>query len=285
MRRIGLKLDRDFKVSPSYKELYGGHDILKFLYKIGVRTLETPVGPETNQDELFEHIRECIAAGFIISLHPYTERQAENPAHFSLEENNPCKIFHQAIFQVCNKSAQLQQTEAVVNIHPAAEHIQFSRKGMMEKSIAFYKWANYWCQDNAPMVKPVAELQIGPNKEEDIRRIGDCYDELLEIATKTNVGICWDFGHAFMNTLRFDVPLYPPDELIKHISHVHCHDVSFEDHQPLIHNKVPWQNFLEILSKNNFKGTIILEVIPQNFLSAGGLVSLTGSIKSIKKVI
>lgn len=285
MPRIGLKLDYKFAEDPNYRKLYGELDILKFLYKLGVRALETPVGPEMEEEEITEHIKLCTGAGLNLSFHPYSESRAANPTHFSLEDKNICRVFHETIFRLADYAASLQQFETVVNIHPAAGHIKFDRDELLEKSIEFFHWAKSWCRANATRVIPVAELQIKPNVDEDIRRLGDNYDELLEIVRHTAVRICWDFGHAYMNTKRFGGPLYPPDELLPHITHVHCHDADAEDHRPLEYDNVPWKDFLTTLLDIGFDGTIILEIPPQSFLSANGLNSLIGSVNSLLRMI
>jgi sugar phosphate isomerase/epimerase len=88
-----------------------------------------------------------------------------------------------------------------------------------------------------------------------------------------------------MNTKRFGDPLYPPDELIPHITHVHCHDANDEDHHPLEYGNVPWKNFLTMLLDAGFDGSIILEITPQSFLSANGLNSLIDSVNTLARII
>ncbi len=260
-----MKIDYKFNENPCYKELYGERDILDFLYKIGIRALETPVGPEMDENGITEHINRCIRSGFSLSLHPYTEMGEANPAHFSPGSENACKIFHESVLLLADTAAHLQGVEAVVNIHPAAESIKYDRSELLDRSTEFFGWAQDWCRAKALHVRPVAELQIRPNRDEPIQRLGDRYSELLEIAKQTGIGICWDFGHAYMNSKRFSDPLYPPDELIRYITHVHCHDASDDDHQPLGTGKVPWEDFLDILLRAGFDGTIILEVTPPQF--------------------
>ncbi|UCE38820.1 MAG: sugar phosphate isomerase/epimerase, partial [Thermoplasmata archaeon] len=114
------------------------------------------------------------------------------------------------------------------------------------------------------------------------QRIGDTYDELLEIVTRSHIQACWDFGHAYLNTQRYGVQLYPPEGLLPHIGHVHCHDVHSDDHHPLVYNTVPWQDFIKLLINSGFNGSIILEVPPSNFLEAGGIRSLANSLKALE---
>jgi sugar phosphate isomerase/epimerase len=142
-------------------------------------------------------------------------------------------------------------------------------------------WANEWCGQNAPDVQVVAELQFSPDAEEDMLRIGDTYDELLELAMRCEIPTCWDFGHAYFNTQRLGVPLYPPEALLERIGHVHCHDVCHMDHCPLIYDTVPWKDFIRLLIEKDFDETIIIEVPPSAFLAAGGLESVNRSIEAL----
>ena len=129
------------------------------------------------------------------------------------------------------------------------------------------------------------ELQISPNADEPRQRIGDTYDELLEVAERSGVDACWDFGHAYWNTRRYGWPLYPPEALLPHIRHVHCHDVfGGEDHQPLVYGAVPWRDFLTLLTDHGFDGRVILEVPPTEFPKAGGLQSLLDSVQALNDV-
>ncbi len=93
---------------------------------------------------------------------------------------------------------------------------------------------------------------------------------------------CWDFGHAYMNHLRYDVPLYPPQEFLPHVGHVHCHDVCGDDHHPLEYDTVPWKEFIRMLIDSGFDDRIILEVPPANFVKAGGIQSLIRSIEALQ---
>ncbi|MHC4413651.1 MAG: sugar phosphate isomerase/epimerase family protein [Planctomycetota bacterium] len=130
-------------------------------------------------------------------------------------------------------------------------------------------------------MRPVAELQIRPNPDEGIQRIGDRYEELLEVVTGSDCGACWDFGHAVMNARRFETPLDPPKALLRRFVHVHCHDVDGDDHRPLIHGNVPWPRFLDMLAAHGFDGAVILEVPPANFLADGGLDALKRSLEAL----
>jgi sugar phosphate isomerase/epimerase len=88
-----------------------------------------------------------------------------------------------------------------------------------------------------------------------------------------------------LNTQRYGVQLYPPEGLLPRIGHVHCHDVHSDDHHPLVYNTVPWKDFIRLLINSGFDGSIILEVPPSKFLDAGGIHSLTYSLKALENWI
>lgn len=279
--RIGIKIDIGFSENEDYRLLYGDRDILPYLRSLGVEAVETPVGLDTDEQALQEHIRTCIEAGLLVSLHPYTELTPSNPAHFSPTEDNPCLRLHRRFLEIAGETAALQQTETMVNIHSAAAPLDIPRRDLVDQSVRFFRWARKWCEANAPQVQPVAELQIRPNPDEPVQRIGDFYAELNEVVQRSQVGACWDLGHAVMNANRFDLPLYPPDDWLPRVTHIHCHDVGPEDHQPLIFGNVPWEQFLQSLLPHGFEGTVILELTPDRFLPYEGLADLQRSIGAL----
>jgi sugar phosphate isomerase/epimerase len=283
---IGLKLDIGFSEDETCRRLYGERDILSYLRELGIEAVETPVGPETQPHVLREHIARCINAGLKISLHPYSEATIFNPAYFSPAADNPCRVLHERFLSLAAEAARMERSPTVVNIHAAAGSSEESRQHLVDESIAFFSWAGRWCRQNAPEVGVTVELQISPNADEPRLRIGDTYEELLGIATQSEVRACWDFGHAYWNAYRYGWPLHPPDALLPRIGHVHCHDVRHddiggEDHQPLVYHTVPWRDFLTLLAGNGFDGRIILEVPPTEFPKAGGLPSLVDSVQAL----
>jgi len=282
---IGLKLDIGFAQEELYRRLYGTRDVLPFLKELGFEAVEAPVGPGTDLGRLREHIACCTEAGLKVSLHPYSESSSFNALYFSPEAGNPCRQMHERFLAIAGEVTQMQKCPTVVNIHGAAAGIDEAREQLLSRSIAFFTWAGQWCRDNAPEVVVTVELQMSPDPGEPRQRIGDTYAELLDVATQSGVKACWDFGHAFWNTRRFGWPIAPPEELLRRIVHVHCHDASTEDHQPLVHGAVPGREFIDLLVAHGFNGRVILEVPPDSFLrSAGGIQSLIDSAKALKNL-
>jgi sugar phosphate isomerase/epimerase len=282
---IGLKLDIGFSENEEYERLYGRRDVLSYLRALGVEAVETPVGPDTDMDELREHITRCIGAGMKVSLHPYSEGTDCNPAFFQAEAGNSCRGMHERFFAMAEEATRLQAYPTIVNIHGAAGTTAESRPQLVDKSVAFFTWAGDWCRRNAPHVTVTAELQISPSRRESRVRIGDNYDELLTVAERSGAIACWDLGHAWRNMHRYGGDLYPPAALLKRIGHVHCHDVNDDDHQPLIYGTVPWRDFMRLLMGNGYDGRIILEVPPSGFIDAGGIETLTTSVSALHDFI
>jgi sugar phosphate isomerase/epimerase len=284
---IGLKLDIGFAEDEVCRRLYGGREILPYLQELGFEAVETPVGPETRPETLRAHVARCVEAGLKVSLHPYSEGSIFNPAYFSPRADNPCRVLHERFLAAAGEITRLQHYPTVVNIHAAAGTGTDARQDLLQQSVAFFSWAAAWCRQNAPDVGVTVELQISPNPDEPRQRLGDTYAELLEIATQSGVRVCWDFGHAYWNAFRYGRPLDPPDALLPHIGHVHCHDVRHddhggEDHQPLVYGTVPWRDFIKLLTDHGFDGRLILEVPATEFLKAAGLPSLIASARALQ---
>ncbi len=282
--RIGFKLELDFAASLLYAELFGQKNILECIGNAGVRQVEVPLGPETRADTIADFAETVAGAGFAISLHPYAERSAFGPAAFEADTRNPCRVFYERIFRFADSLARPGKGPAIVNIHPSADVARVERAILLERSIGFFTWAVSFCALNCPGAVPVAELQISPNRGEEILRIGDRFEELGIISEASGCGLCWDFGHAWLNRMRYGYPDEPPPGLLEKIHHVHCHDVNVEDHQPLVYHRVPWRRYLSLLRDSGFNETVILEVPPASFIDAGGLETFTGSVEAIKMI-
>ena len=203
---------------------------------------------------------------------------------FSPTEGNLCRRAHERFFALAEEAAQIHGNTTMINVHSAAA-VENTREELLDRSLDFFRWSRTWCQEHAPGVRVVAELQIAPIAGAKVRRIGDSYNELMSVLRGGDVDACWDFGHAFMNTQRFGQPLDPPNEFLTRVAHVHCHDVDEEDHQPLLFGNVPWERFLEMLVENGFEGTVILEVPAPHFLAKGGLDALRQSVVALRQVV
>lgn len=279
--KIGLKLDADFDRDAGYRELYGTADVPGRLRDLGVEAVEIPLGTESDHDDIVGQARRCLTAGLRVSFHPYSEGLPANPAYFDGPSSEPAALHARLLAMAAAVAGE--QGDTVVNIHPAAVADDgVSRRALVDRSVRFFAWARSWCDEHAPQVRPVAELQIAPNFGEQIIRIGDTPSELAEVVTGSGVGACWDVGHAVINHRRFGTAEDPPDALLGRISHVHCHDVDETDHRPPRHGDAPWRRFLEQLAATGYAGTVVIEVTPPAFLAAGGLGAVEEALAAVR---
>ena len=282
--RIGLKLDLDFDRSDAYQRLFGGGSVPARLQELGIQAVEFPLGPNSDLAEVAGKAHDCRNVGLRVSFHPYTEGHEANPAHFEGPASLPAMV-HQRFFALAAGLSR-DQGETIVNVHPAAAAVDwFSRVELLERSVHFFSWANGWCAQHAPDVRPVAELQVEPEEDEGLIRIGDTPVELARIVEHSGVSACWDVGHSEWNNQRFGTTQHPTEELWKRIAHVHCHDVNEGDHRVLRRGDTHWRRFLRKLSHTDYAGTVVIEVAPHTFLDAGGLSALEESIAAVAEAI
>jgi sugar phosphate isomerase/epimerase len=281
--RIGIKLTLGFDRDPAYQALSSHSDFLSDLTSLGVECTETAIGPDTEEQQLRSHTDRCIEAGLCLSLHPYSERTPANPAHFEERGTNACMELHRRFLTLASGLARRQGLPVVVNIHPAADHGDpMERSALVEQSVAFFEWCRHYTEMLEGTVLPVAELQIAPSAEERFIRVGDRFDEAEAIARRAGVGVCWDFGHSYLNCLRNHTDDRPPPSFTETVTHVHCHDVLRHDHEPLLFGTVPWQAYLRLLGEADFNGIVVLEVPAQGFLQRGARSALVHSIDALR---
>jgi sugar phosphate isomerase/epimerase len=283
--RIGVKLDQEFETNKAIREIFGSKPVLKILKGLGIEAIETAVGPSTDLIVFKEHLQKCVTAGFVCSIHPYTERKNQNPVFFLNNNENDCIDFHEKIFKIASWITSLQSEKLVINIHSAAATSDIPRHVQLENSILFFKWVKKWCDLNCPEIVPVIELQIAPGPDEQIIRIGDTFDELEIISHESDCGICWDFGHSFLNLLRYRSCDKPSFNLLKMLKHIHCHDVKKDDHHPLLYDNVPWKNYLTNAIEGGFNGTVIIEVPFEWYVYEEGIAGLERSIEKVRTVM
>ena len=282
--RIGFKLDLDFDRSEAYQRLFGGGSVPVQLKELGIQAVEFPLGPTSGLEEVADKAHDCRNAGLHVSFHPDTEGHEANPAHFEGPRSPPAMV-HQRFFELAADVSR-DQGETIVNVHPAAgPAYRGPRVKLLERSVRFFSWANDWCAQHASDVRPVAELQVEPEKEEELIRIGDTPVELAQVVERSGVAACWDVGHSEWNNRRFGTPKHPSGELWKRIAHVHCHDVDEGDHRVLRRGDAHWRRFLQNLTETDFDGTVVIEVAPQSFLDVGGLGALEESFAAVTEAV
>ena len=102
---------------------------------------------------------------------------------------------------------------------------------------------------------------------------GIYYEKLVSAVKEinsSNIGICWDMGHAYCNILRKLLAENPPEEFISEVVHTHIHDLHPETkstHWPLSCRTIPLQRYINYLKENKYSGIYNLEFSPNKFKS------------------
>ncbi len=99
---------------------------------------------------------------------------------------------------------------------------------------------------------------------------GHSYQGLLEIRERAGhgaIGFCWDLGHAHRNVLEEKIPPAAPPEFLRHVIHVHLHDLApdGQTHWPLTERRLPLGAYLGALSALNYQGVYNIELYPSRW--------------------
>ena len=85
---------------------------------------------------------------------------------------------------------------------------------------------------------------------------------LLEDVDDENFGICWDFGHAYYNTLEWNLHELPPEEFLRNTIHTHIHSIyKGITHFSLSQGDLPLERWVRLLLEADYNGLFILELI------------------------
>jgi len=235
----------------------------------------------------------CLQSGLKMNLHPYTNGEA-NPACFEDKEGNTARETGRRFLEIAHKAGRIQGRRTVLILHGAStadvqdcSDVREERNFFRERTHHFFNWLEKYAISKELNVLIVSELQIAPAPEEHFFRIGDSYAEVLETLRGTDLGICWDTGHAYFAHLRKGLPLIPPEDFTRKVRHVHLHDVrAGEDHQPLSAGTIPLPQYLALLRRFNFSGDITLEFSPDAIASYGSFDEvMRDCLKRVKKVL
>ena len=254
----------------------GVDDPLREIAGLGLKTVEFSLKPGFKEEDMRFLLDRCLKAGLGINLHPYTNDE-HNPACFEDKEGNVARETGRRFLEIAHMAGRVQGKKTVLILHGAStvdiedcSGTGEDKSFFLERSRCFFRWLEKYVLEKELEILIVSELQITPSPEEHFFRVGDSYTEVLETVKGTDLGLCWDTGHAYFAHLRKGISLIPPEDFIKKVRHVHLHDVrAGEDHQPLSAGTIPLPEYLKLLGKFNFSGDITLEFSPYAVASYG----------------
>ena len=99
------------------------------------------------------------------------------------------------------------------------------------------------------------------------------------------IGICWDMGHSYSNTVNYNHPLFPPKEFLERVTHTHIHDLgpTGRTHWPFKENNVPLKENIELLKSAGYSGIYNLELSFDRFADDPEIKEMViGSIRALR---
>jgi len=113
---------------------------------------------------------------------------------------------------------------------------------------------------------------------------GTTFSEVADMHRETGhpaVGVCWDMGHGYSNYHNnFDGnPLVPPRDFIAETIHTHIHDLGPDGktHWPFLENRVPLEQYTDLLRAAGYGGVYNLELSFDRF---SGEPDIRGCLKN-----
>ncbi len=290
----GIKLEADFSRHPDWQKVFAGvNDPLQAIADLGLKTVEFSLKPGFREEEMQVLLGGCLEHGLEMNLHPYTAG-AHNPACFEDKVGNVARETGRCFLEIAHSAGRIQGRRTRLIFHGAstADLHELPRLGeeksfFLKRTNHFFKWLEAYAKEKGLNVLIVSELQLAPSPEEHFFRIGDSYREVLETIGGTDLGLCWDTGHAYFGHLRKGLSLIPPEDFVRKVKHVHLHDVQAgEDHQPLSAGTIPLRKYLMLLRQFNFSGDITLEFSPRAIASCGSFEEvIEDSLKRMKEAL
>ncbi len=243
-------------------DLDQGLDRLK---QAGITSIEIKATPDPDPEAWVRIVNDLLEREFYLTFHA--------SGRFRYPVN-----YQWVIQDVCRITEKLQRNFSLDSflwiIHPLHD-VGKDRALIYQNNLHYLKEFIDATQD-LPIVLALENLR---NREDNERlHVGDTYQEILTILNEIendNLGICWDFGHACAMEELGQERLYPPTEFLRRVVHCHVHDCKQQiTHLPPGTGRIPWENYLRLLSENNFSGIFNMEVVPykmkdpSNFLAS-----------------
>jgi sugar phosphate isomerase/epimerase len=287
-------MEADFYEHPGWQKVFSGiDDPLQKIAGLGLKTVEFSLKPGFKEKEMQFLLDRCLKHGLGMNLHPYTGGE-HNPACFEDKSGNVARETGRCFLEIAHRAGRIQGRRTGLILHGASTadiqelpRLRKEKSFFLKRTNHFFKWLEAYAQEKELKVLIVSELQLTPSPEEDFFRIGDSYREVLESIGGTELGLCWDTGHAYFTHLRKGLSLLPPEGFVRKVRHVHLHDVrAGEDHQPLSAGTIPLRKYLMLLRQFKFSGDITLEFSPRAIASYGSFEEvIEDSLKRVKEAL
>lgn len=227
-------------------------DALAKFKAMGIESIELKLTANSNLELIFQAIEKLITLDFHVTFHAPGRLQYPDDLNPQLKDLS-------AISKFMNHEFHLAPLWIV---HPLNSKTQ-------PRVEIFAQTVDYLSQILNFMAEIPARFaleNLRNRADSDKVHIGDGYQEVLDILTHfddTNLGICWDFGHACAMYQRGLQEQFPPQEFLSRVIHCHVHDcLNQQTHLPLGMGNAPIEQNIQLLLRHGYDGILNLELAP-----------------------
>ena len=233
-------------------EKYGSleeDDLIEKLRSLNIGDIELKYYSDCHPDALMRTVNNLREFGMTVSIHGKWGK-TRSPQSFS------------ECFPVLEKLPP--DEEILITIHPMEADDPDTEKTRLKalNSRAFTDLARILKRENRRH-RIAIELQRRKKASDYGVEYGELVDLLDDVDDK-NFGICWDFGHAYYNTIYWNLPGLPPEEFLKNTIHTHIHSIfRGVTHFSLKQGDLPLDRWVNGLLETEYRGSFILELIEE----------------------
>lgn len=164
-------------------------------------------------------------------------------------------------FKILEENNIVNQDIITVALHPLQDagsgSVETLRKGTVSMIRKLTELQNNW--------KQRYHFALENQRVKGLVDPGTTFDEIFAMFSELNrseVGICWDFGHGYANHIKNGHPLLPPEGFVAAATHTHIHDLgpTGATHWPFSEMAVPLSNYVNLLLSQGYEGTLNLEL-------------------------
>lgn len=240
-------------------------EVFPILARSGIRFVEIPCGDSGFPAEVQQAARAAADCGLAVSLHPYFEGRL-SPEVFGEQTHADGMLallgMAQEVSERSSRPVTMVFHGGLANLEP--HHVPLETA--MQRAREFFRWLDGQLE-TFPGLQAFSETQMpySPDRDEKIR-LGETYQQCLELVEGTRIRYCWDFGHTVLAELFGFNPPEPPPEFIAKVGHLHVHDVSekpaggYADHRPLGEGLGRWRQYSRVLRETGYDRRILFEI-------------------------
>jgi sugar phosphate isomerase/epimerase len=264
--RFGTKVDGEEGWGARMEPLFGERrEFFEWLRKAGFGFVEFSCGDEPRADMIADYARACADAGLGVSLHPYTT--TGSPEGFGV---GPVQELTRGLLDLADRLADIAGRPQRLVLHAGLARTgpyALDYDEAMARAREYFQWLDEEVREHHPDVLALCETAMPAEPRDNFERLADTWETVLDLVEGTDIGICWDTGHAFLSAAYGKHDEMPPDRFLNRVRHVHMHDVvagdggagGLSDHYPPGEGISPLQEYARLLAGAGYDGWVLFE--------------------------